>query len=88
MTGETQRELSEIAEAALDVAREAGELILPLFQNVAVELKPDGNLPLFGVLLGLLRDGDPVVGVAHFPALGETLWASRDSGWLAPPRRR
>jgi histidinol-phosphatase len=38
------------------------------------------GLPLFGVLLGLLRDGDPVVGVAHFPALGETLWAARGGG--------
>lgn len=130
-------ELEGIAEIALDVARAAGDLVLPLYQNVEVELKPDGShvteadrraeelirerlgrhfpgaailgeefggdrrpvpgdqwvvdpvdgttafvlgLPMFGVLLGLLRDGDPVVGVAHFPALNETLWAASGSG--------
>jgi len=134
-------ELSEILETARDVARAAGELILPLYQHVEAELKADGShvtaadrraeelirdrlgrhfpdatilgeefggerrpvagdqwvvdpidgttpfvlgLPLFGVLLGLLRDGEPVVGVAHFPALGETLWAASGSGcWFA-----
>lgn len=38
-----------------------------------------GN-PLFGTLLGLLRDGEPVLGVAHLPALGETLYAARGAG--------
>lgn len=38
------------------------------------------GLPSFGVLLGLLRDGDPIVGVIHMPALGETVFAARGAG--------
>jgi len=38
------------------------------------------GLPLFGVLIALLRDGRPVVGVVHMPALGETLFASTGAG--------
>lgn len=33
------------------------------------------GVPLFAVLIGLERAGEPTIGVAHFPALGETLWA-------------
>lgn len=32
------------------------------------------------VLIALEEGGDPVVGVAHFPMLGETYWASRGAG--------
>lgn len=41
------------------------------------------GLPIFGTLIGLLRDGDPVVGVVHMPALGETVYAAKGAGcWL------
>jgi histidinol-phosphatase len=41
------------------------------------------GVPTFGTLIGLLEDGDPVVGVIHFPALGETVYAARGHGcWL------
>jgi histidinol-phosphatase len=33
------------------------------------------GVPLFGVLVGVERESDPVVGVAHFPALAETVSA-------------
>ena len=50
-----------------------------------------GN-PLFGTLIGLVRDGQPVLGVAHLPLLGETLYAATGLGcwWQregAEPRR-
>ncbi len=35
--------LTEILEFALELSREAGELILPLWKNVAVDLKSDGS---------------------------------------------
>jgi len=38
------------------------------------------GVPLYGVMLGLVEDGNPVVGVVHFPALGETLTAWRGGG--------
>src|SRR3990170_4139065 len=38
------------------------------------------GIPLFGTLVGLLRRGDPVVGVVHLPAIGETLYAGRRLG--------
>jgi histidinol phosphatase-like enzyme (inositol monophosphatase family) len=38
------------------------------------------GVPLYGVLLGLEDHGRCVVGVAGFPALGETLWAARGAG--------
>src|SRR5262245_7627316 len=38
------------------------------------------GVPLFGTLIGLLEDGRPAVGVVHFPALGETLYAASGSG--------
>lgn len=43
------------------------------------------GVPTFGTLIGLLEDGQPLLGVAHFPALGETLYASRGEGcfWRA-----
>lgn len=38
------------------------------------------GVPLFGVLVGLEEEGRCVVGVAGFPALGETYWATRGKG--------
>jgi len=38
------------------------------------------GVPLFGTLVALLEDGEPVVGVIHFPALGETVYAARGEG--------
>lgn len=36
--------------------------------------------PMFGTLIGLLHGADPVVGVMHFPALRETVYAARGLG--------
>lgn len=38
------------------------------------------GLPLFGTLIAYLEDNDPVVGVIHSPALGETVYAARGAG--------
>ncbi len=38
------------------------------------------GVPLYAVLIGIERDEVPVVGVAHFPALAETVWAGRGEG--------
>lgn len=38
------------------------------------------GVPLYGVLIGIELEGEPVVGVAHFPALGETVVAGRGFG--------
>jgi len=38
------------------------------------------GVPLFGTLVGLLEDSVPVVGVIHFPALDETVYAARGEG--------
>ncbi|TVP42382.1 MAG: inositol monophosphatase family protein [Gemmatimonadales bacterium] len=38
------------------------------------------GVPLYGVLIGIEVEGEPVVGVAHFPALGETVSAARGQG--------
>lgn len=38
------------------------------------------GVPLFGVLVGIEVDGEPTVGVAHFPALGETVAAALGEG--------
>ena len=47
------------------------------------------GVPLFGVLLALVEDGSPVVGVAHFPALAESVSAARGSGcWWNGRRAR
>jgi fructose-1,6-bisphosphatase/inositol monophosphatase family enzyme len=42
------------------------------------------GVPLFGVLLGLESDGEAVVGVANFPALGELVSAAKD--WAVSER--
>lgn len=38
------------------------------------------GVPLYGVLIGVEVEGDPVVGVAHFPALGEMISAGKGLG--------
>lgn len=38
------------------------------------------GVPTFGTLVGLLEDREPALGVIHFPALGETLYAARGAG--------
>jgi len=47
------------------------------------------GVPLYGVLLGIEVEGEPVVGVAHFPALSETVSAGRGLGcqWNGRPCR-
>ena len=47
------------------------------------------GVPLFGVLVGLEVGGAVVVGVAHFPALGETIAAATGEGcrWNGRPAR-
>src|SRR5690606_8170760 len=38
------------------------------------------GVPLYGCLLALVDGTRPLVGVAHFPALNETVYAARGSG--------
>jgi histidinol phosphatase-like enzyme (inositol monophosphatase family) len=38
------------------------------------------GVPLYGVMVGVQKDAEPVIGVVHFPALGETVWAAAGSG--------
>lgn len=38
------------------------------------------GVPLFGTLVALLEGGTPVVGVIHFPAIDETVYAARGEG--------
>jgi histidinol-phosphatase len=38
------------------------------------------GLPLFGTLVALVEAGRPTIGVIHFPALGETVYAERGEG--------
>ena len=47
------------------------------------------GVPLYGVLVGLLRGNDPVVGVVHLPALNETVYAAKGLGcyWNGRPCR-
>lgn len=47
------------------------------------------GVPLYGVLIGIEHEGEPVVGVAHFPALRETVAAGRGLGcrWNGAPAR-
>ena len=47
------------------------------------------GVPLYGVMVALEADGEPVVGVLHFPALGETVAAARGLGcrWNGRPCR-
>lgn len=45
------------------------------------------GVPFYGLLLALLQDGEPVLGVMHFPALGETVAAYRGGGCFWNGRR-
>jgi histidinol-phosphatase len=38
------------------------------------------GLPTFGTLIGLVEDGEPTIGVCHFPALDYTVYAARGEG--------
>jgi histidinol-phosphatase len=38
------------------------------------------GLPLFGTLIACVEDGEPIVGVMHFPAMQETVYAARGLG--------
>lgn len=38
------------------------------------------GVPLYAVLIGIEIDGEPLIGVAHFPALGEMVSAARGLG--------
>jgi histidinol-phosphatase len=43
------------------------------------------GVPLYTTLVAVLRKGEPVVGVIHAPALGETVWAAKGGGcWHQP----
>lgn len=45
------------------------------------------GVPLYSCLLALVQDSVPLVGVAHFPALNETLYATRGGGCYWNGRR-
>jgi histidinol-phosphatase len=47
------------------------------------------GVPLYGVMVALEADGEPVLGVLHFPALHETVAAARGTGcrWNGRPCR-
>ena len=38
------------------------------------------GVPIFGVLVALIEDNEPIVGVIHLPAMGETVYAARGLG--------
>jgi len=38
------------------------------------------GVPIFGILIALLEDNEPVLGVIHLPAMGETVYAARGFG--------
>jgi len=41
------------------------------------------GLPIFGTLIAYLENGEPQIGVIHFPAMGETVYAAKQSGcWI------
>ena len=44
------------------------------------------GLPIFGTLIGYVENGEPQLGVIHFPAMGETVYAARGSGCWAKLR--
>ncbi len=45
------------------------------------------GVPIYGCLMALVEDGRPLVGVAHFPALNETIYAARGMGCFWNGRR-
>jgi histidinol-phosphatase len=44
------------------------------------------GLPIFGTLIGYLEGGEPQLGVIHFPAMGETIFAAKGTGCWAKIR--
>ena len=137
-------EYEELLQFSIDIARRAGELVLPSFRSVVTpERKTDGTyvtaadraaetflreqiaraypddeivgeeygvatgtsgrrwivdpidgtcsfvhgVPLFGVLVGVESQAETVVGVAHFPALGQTIAAARGGGCFLDGKR-
>lgn len=46
-------------------------------------------VPLYGVMIGLLREGQPILGVVHMPALNEFVYAAQGLGcwWNGRPCR-
>jgi len=41
------------------------------------------GLPIFGTLIAYLENGEPQVGVIHFPAMGETVYSAKGAGcWM------
>lgn len=38
------------------------------------------GVPIFGTLVALLEDDEPVIGVIHLPATGETVYAAKELG--------
>jgi histidinol-phosphatase len=38
------------------------------------------GLPIFGTLIALLEDNEPLLGVIHFPVMGETIYAAKGLG--------
>jgi histidinol phosphatase-like enzyme (inositol monophosphatase family) len=45
------------------------------------------GVPLYGVMIGVVVEGVPSVGVVHFPALGDTHWGVRGAGLYWNGRR-
>jgi histidinol-phosphatase len=45
------------------------------------------GVPLYGVMMGLEYDGRAVLGVVHFPALGDTVYAAKGEGCYWNGRR-
>lgn len=47
------------------------------------------GVPLYAVLLALVKDNEPILGVAHFPGLNDMLYAARGLGcfWNGRPAR-
>ncbi len=47
------------------------------------------GVPLWGVMVGVEKNREPIVGVVHFPALRETVWAREGGGaWWNGKRAR
>jgi histidinol phosphatase-like enzyme (inositol monophosphatase family) len=47
------------------------------------------GVPLYGVMVALVREGEPVLGVVNLPAMGEVVYAARGQGtwWNGRPCR-
>jgi len=41
------------------------------------------NIPLFGISIGLIKNGQPILGVLYFPILNLFVWAEKDKGAYA-----